>query len=287
MPDTNINELITEAEKKLLAAGIDAGKAEAEIILCELLDCERLKLYLDGHTMITPEIIDRFNQIVEKRLTRYPLQYILGSAYFYGRKFVVNESVMVPCPETELLLESVLRSARLSNSNPVRLLDIGTGSGVVSVSSKLENPDLDVTASDISPDALAVAQKNAGRFGVLEKIRWVESDLFENIDAGMTFDIIASNPPYINSDDYDTLPPEVKADPTLSLLGGKQGMEIIDRLLKQAPDYLNPSGTLAFEIGYDQADLIFERVESDDRYVRCSLLKDLADIDRVVVCKVR
>lgn len=279
--------MISEAEKKLQSAGIDAGKAEAEIVLCDLLDCERLKLYLDGHALITPEIIDRFNQIIEKRQTRYPLQYILGSAFFYGRKFAVNESVMVPCPETELLLESVLRAARLSGSNPVRVLDIGTGSGVVSVSSLLENPDLDVTASDISSGALAVAQKNAKRFGVYDRIHWVKSDLFENIDSSERFDIIASNPPYINSDDYDTLPPEVKADPTLSLLGGDKGMEIIDRLLKQAPDHLNLSGTLVFEIGYDQAELIFERVQADDRYVKYSLLKDLADIDRVVVCKVR
>lgn len=285
MPDNIINELISKAAAKLKAAGIDAGKAEAEIVLCDLLECERLKLYLDGHALITPKIIEDFHHIIDRRQSRYPLQYILGSAYFYGRKFLVDENVMVPCPETELLLESVLRTARLSNASPVRLLDIGTGSGVVSISSKLENPALDVTASDISPDALAVAQKNAELFGVAQDIRWIESDVFSAIDPAQRFDIIASNPPYIASDTYDMLPPEVKADPTLSLLGGKQGMEVIERLLKQAPDYLNPSGTLAFEIGYDQADAIFEIVRADNRYVHYSLLKDLADIDRIVICK--
>ncbi len=286
MGTVNLNELISEADKKLQSVGIDAGQAEAEIILCELLDCERLQLYLEGPKLVTEKVLVNFNDIIDKRMTRYPLQYILGAAYFYGRKFVVNKDVMVPCPETELLLESVLRTARLSKSEPVRMLDIGTGSGVVSVSTKLESPEIEVTASDISTGALAVAKKNAERFGVLDKIDWIQSDLFENIDSSRKFDIIASNPPYINDDDYDTLPPEVKADPTLSLLGGGKGMEIIERLLKEAPEYMNPSGTLMFEIGYDQAELIFSTVEKDDRYISCSLFKDLADIDRVIICKI-
>ena len=285
MADRNINALISEANDILQQAGIDAGQAEAEIILCELLDCDRLKLFLDGPGLLTDEHISQFNTIVERRTSRYPLQYILGSAWFYGRKFVVNESVMVPCPETELLLESVLRTTRLSKSKPVRLLDIGTGSGVVAVSAKLENPNLDVTASDISINALNTARENARRWGVESDIRWIQSDLFEAISPDHSIDIIASNPPYIADDTYDSLPPEVKADPTLSLLGGNRGMEIIERLLQQAPDYLKPAGTLMFEIGYDQAEMIFSIVLNDPRYADCILLKDLADIDRIIICK--
>ncbi|MCK5127819.1 MAG: peptide chain release factor N(5)-glutamine methyltransferase [candidate division Zixibacteria bacterium] len=285
MTKYNINLLVSEADEKLKAVGIDAGKAEAEIILCDLLDVERLELYLNGPSLLDDNIVKSYYEIIEKRLTRYPLQYILGSAWFYGRKFLVDENVMVPCPETELLLESVLRTARLSKSSPVRLLDIGTGSGVVSASSKLENPELDVTASDISTEALKVAQSNARQFGVEENIKWIQSDLFDNIDPNSRFDIIASNPPYIADDTYDTLPPEVKADPTLSLLGGNKGMEIIERLLKQAPDFLNRPGTLIFEIGYDQAEIIFDLVDNNSSYSKCMLLKDLANIDRIVICK--
>ncbi|MEE9443472.1 MAG: peptide chain release factor N(5)-glutamine methyltransferase [candidate division Zixibacteria bacterium] len=284
MANANINKLISDAGHELREVGIDAGTVEAELILCELLDIERLKLYLDGGTLVMPEILKKFYEIVDKRKTRYPLQYILGSAWFYGRKFIVNESVMVPCPETEILLDCVLRTARQMNKKPVRLLDLGTGSGVVAVSARLENENIEVTASDISDDALGVARENASRLGALD-LNFVRSDLFESIDEKLKFDIIASNPPYIKDDDYDGLPPEVKADPQISLLAGSSGMDIIEKLVRQAPDYLNRPGSLIFEIGYDQAELIFEMVDADPRYSGCALLKDLADIDRVVICK--
>lgn len=284
MPDININKIISDAGRELREVGIDAGAAEAEIILCELLDIERLKLYLDGRSLITPEILNQFNEILEKRKTRYPLQYILGSAWFFGRKFIVDENVMVPCPETEILLDCVLRTARLMNKKPVRLLDIGTGSGVVPVSAKLEDDNIEVTASDISDGALGVAKKNAMNLGAND-INFVQSDLYESIDENPKFDIISSNPPYIKDGDYDGLPPEVKADPQISLLAGAGGMDIIEKLVGQAPNYLNRPGSLIFEIGYDQAEIIFEMVDSDPNYSDCTLLKDLADIDRVVVCK--
>ena len=287
MPDLNLNRIISEAARKLEAVGIDAGAAEAEIILCELLDLDRLQLFLEGPGMIDADLVDSFDDIIKRRLTRYPLQYILGSAWFFGRKFLVNESVMVPCPETELLLDSVLRAARFCSSEPVSLLDIGTGSGVVSVSAIQENRELMVTATDISPDALGVARQNAARFDIEDQIDFIESDLFENINREARFDIIASNPPYIADGEYSGLPPEVKADPKNSLLAGEKGMDIIERLIAEAPGYLRRPGFLIFEIGYDQAKIIFDLVNSDKRYTDCSLLKDLAGIDRVVIAKVK
>ena len=130
MENVNVNKLIADAGKKLQEVGIEAGPAEAELVLCDLLDVDRLQLYLHGHALIDDKILQKFNAVIRKRLTRYPLQYILGNAWFYGRKFLVNGDVMVPSPETELLLESVLRSVRFCQSDPVRLLDVGVGSGV-------------------------------------------------------------------------------------------------------------------------------------------------------------
>ncbi len=286
MPDINLNKLIAQAGEKLQEVGIEAGLVEAELILCDLLDFDRLHLYLHGPSMLDDKLLQKFNQVIEKRLTRYPLQYILGNAWFYGRKFLVNEDVMVPCPETELLLDSVVRAARFCKSDPVRLLDIGTGSGVVSISAKLENENLEVTAVDISDEALHVAQVNAGRFEIEDEIRFIRSDLFEALEAGERFDIIASNPPYISVSEYEEVEPEVKADPKLSLLGGPKGLDIINRLVAEAPDYLMRPGFLIFEIGFDQAEVIFDMVKSDGRYSDCSLLKDLADIDRIIICKV-
>jgi len=286
MGTVNLNKLIAEAGSKLQEVGIAAGPAEAELILCDLLDFDRLHLYLHGPSMIDEELIKKFDLIVERRLTRYPLQYILGSAWFYGRKFLVNEDVMVPCPETELLLESVIRAARYCESNPVRVLDVGVGSGVVAISTKLENEALDVTAVDISEAALHVAKVNAEQFEVEDRIRLIRSDLFGAFDPSEKFDIIASNPPYISDHEYETVEPEVKADPQVSLLGGPRGMDVIERLLAEAPNYLTRPGYLMFEIGYDQSREIFDLVQNDGRYTDFSLLKDLSDIDRIVICKI-
>ncbi len=287
MDAVNVNALIAETGKKLREVGIEAGQAEAELILEDLLDVDRLQLYLNGPSLIDETVLKKFHAIVKKRLTRYPLQFILGNAWFYGRKFLVNEDVMIPTPETELLLVSVLRAARFCQSDPVRVLDMGAGSGVVAVSAKLENPDLDITAVDISPDALHVATVNAGRFDVAESIRFMKSDLFEIIDQSERFDIIASNPPYITTGEYDKLEPEVLADPKVSLVSGPKGLDIITRLVSESPGYLTRPGFLMFEIGFDQADEVFSMVKSDGRYVDCSLFKDLSDIDRLVVCKVQ
>jgi len=286
MPGVNLNKIIADAGSRLQEVGIEAGPAEAELVLCDLLDCDRLFLYLHGPSLIDEALLKKFDAIIQKRLTRYPLQYILGNAWFYGRKFLVNEEVMVPTPETELLLESALRAVRFCKSDPVRLLDIGAGSGVVAVSARLENQDIDITASDISPEALRVAKLNAGRFEVDERIRFVESDLFDAFDSSDKFDIIVSNPPYISDRQYEEVEPEVKADPTLALLGGEKGLDVITKLIDRAPDFLTRPGFLMFEIGFDQANEVFSMVKKDGRYLECSLIKDLSDIDRIVICKV-
>lgn len=285
MPIRNLNVLISEATEKLRRAGIDTGQTEAEIVLSHLLDCERLELYLEGNRRLTETIIARFDEIIARRLTRYPLQYILGLAWFFGRSFAVDERVMIPCPETELLLDAVVRIARQMKRRPVRLLDIGTGSGVIAVSAALEDQKMEITAADISAEALAVARYNAERLAPDRPIRFIQSDLFAGLPPGETFDIIASNPPYIADGAYDGLPPEVKADPPLALLAGEKGMDVIEKILRQAPDYIRRPGALIFEIGYDQADIIFDIVAADRRYGQCSLIKDLADIDRIVLCR--
>lgn len=286
MAKVNVNSFIAEAGKKLEQVGIEAGPAEVELILCDLLDVNRLQLFLNGPSLIDEKIRKKFDAVIKKRLTRYPLQYILGNAWFYGRKFLVNEDVMVPTPETELLLESILRSARLCASDPVRLLDVGVGSGVIAISAILENAELDVTAIDISAEALRVAQVNADRFGVADSIRFIHSDLFAALGDDERFDIIASNPPYISTGEYDELEPEVKADPPLALLAGPRGLDVISRLIAEAPDYMERPGVLMFEIGYNQVEEIFTLVDEDGRYAEYTLLKDLNDLDRLIICKI-
>lgn len=285
MSPSVVNQLISVAGVRLQSAGIESGAAEAEIVLCYLLKCERLDLFLSGEKRIDDNIKARFDEIISKRETRYPLQYILGEAYFYGRRFSVDENVMVPTPETELLCENALRYIAYRDFESPAVLDVGCGSGVIAVTMKLESPIAQITSLDLSAAALQVAQENAEALGARD-IVFIESDMFDALDSDSSFDLILSNPPYISDGDYGGLPPEVKADPRLALTSGEQGLDIIKRLLAEGPKYLNDGGKLMFEIGYGQAELIQPLVDDDDRYVSSVLMKDLNDIDRIFILSV-
>lgn len=271
------------AEKRLEEAGIYSPIAEIEIIWEYLLDVDRLNVYLHGAELVDENIIKKFNDIIDKRITRYPLQLILGESYFYGRRFVVTPDVMVPTPETELLCELAINYIRNENINNPEILDIGVGSGVISVTVASELVDAKLTAVDISEKAINVAQENANNHNLADRIDFVQSDRFANIASEKIFDLILSNPPYISEDDYKELSPEVLADPKISLVSGIKGMDMIEPLISEAPDYLKDGGRLMFEIGYNQAELVYDLTGKDKRYKSITILKDLNDIDRVVI----
>lgn len=286
MEKAEFHQLIKDAEHKLREAGIEAAATEVEIILQSILDVERIAIYLHGWTLIDNHTLEKFNNIVAKRATRYPLQYILGEAYFYGRKFLVNPDVMVPIPETELLCELAVNYVRNESIESPQILDLGTGSGVIAVTVAAELPDSWVTAADISRAALTMARKNAAMNEVSSRIQFLVSNLFDSIDPDSKFDLILSNPPYICESDYKTLPPEVLADPKIALTSGAEGLDIIKKLIDRAPHFLNEKGQLMFEIGCDQPEKIAELTESNNRYNSLTIIKDLNDIDRVVILSV-
>ena len=279
----SLPKFISEKAKTLEEIGIDQGQAEVEIILCSILNIERLKLYLDGPELLTEDILTKFENILKRRATRYPLQYILEEAWFYGRKFFVSPSVMVPTPETEMLCESAIRFINLKKLNKPRLLDIGVGSGVISVTMANEIKDATVLSMDISEQALEVAQKNAKDLGSNGRIEFRVSNLFDNLKDNEKFDLILSNPPYISDDEYIDLPPEVLADPKVSLTSGDEGLDAIKEIICTAPIYLKPGGRIMFEIGYNQAERVQEITAEDSRYKSIVILRDLNDIDRVVI----
>jgi release factor glutamine methyltransferase len=279
----NLNQFIVEQGQVLIDAGIEAGRVEIVIILCHLLDCERLQLFLHAEVLVTPEIETKCKEIVQRRAMRYPLQYILEAMWFYGRTFFVSPAVMIPTPETELLCETAIAFIKKEQMKSPKILDIGTGSGVIAVTMTAEVPDANTIALDISDDALAVAKRNAKTLAVNSRIEFRQSDLFAAIKKDERFDLILSNPPYIAEPMYAGLPPEVLADPKISLTSGPEGMDIIKKIVQDAPNYLAPGGLLAFEIGYDQADKVANLTDTDDRYTSISILRDLNDIDRVVL----
>lgn len=283
MDKREFQNLIKNAEKKLEAAGIESPTAEVEIILEHLLDVERLSLYLHGAQLIDDSILGKFREIVDKRITRYPLQYILGEAWFYGRKFRVTPAVMIPTPETEILCDLAINYLKNESIAAPEILDVGVGSGVISVTVAAELPNARVTALDISPEALEVACQNAVALGQSGRIDFVRTDGFDALPESVKFDLILSNPPYIAEDEYKSLPAEVLADPKISLVSGKEGLDFIRRLIQDSPRFLKEKGRLMFEIGYDQADKILELTKDDNRYRSLSIIKDLNDIDRVVI----
>ncbi len=279
----HLPRFISEKGKILEDAGIERGKGEVELILCHILEIERLQLYLHGETLIDDSVLRRFDEIVERRVTRYPLQYILEESWFYGRKFFVSPAVMVPTPETELLCESAIRFIKQRAIARPRIADLGVGSGVISITMAKELPDCEILAIDVSAEAIEVAGKNAVDLKADDRIKFLQSDYFENVPSGERFDLIMANPPYISDDEYKGLPPEVLADPKVSLTSGEEGLDAIKTILKSAPDYLAAGGRIMFEIGYNQAEQVTQLTNDDDRYRSIVIMKDLNDIDRVVM----
>ena len=240
-------------------------------------------MYLHGDSLIDEQAMAKIENIVSKRVTRYPLQYILSESWFYGRCFYVNESVMIPTPETELLCKAAIGFCETNKMQRPRILDIGTGSGVIAVTLAGELIDTEITAIDICQAALDVAKKNAAKLSPEKTISFLKSDLFESLNNTKKFDLVLSNPPYITEEEYLSVPPEVKADPKIAITSGSDGLDAIKVILKKAPDYLAVNGRIMFEIGHKQSEKISKLVESDSRYSSISILKDLNDIDRIVI----
>lgn len=279
----HLPQYISEKAGILEAEGIESGKAEIELILCHVLEVDRLHLYLHGSRLLNETACQRVDEIIQRRVTRYPLQYILGEAWFAGRRFFVSPAVMVPTPETELLCEHAVGFVRSRQLATQRILDLGVGSGVISVTIACELPGASVLALDVSAEAIAVARRNAQEHGAEDTIEFRQSDSFSAVQPDESFDLILSNPPYIREADYAGLPPEVKADPRVALVAGEEGLDAIRTIVRQAPEYLAKDGRIMFEIGYEQGRQVADLTERDKRYRSINIIRDLNDLDRLVI----
>ncbi len=242
-----IREAMKRAAQRLQAAGVPNADYDAAAMLAHVLGEDMLMMRFNGHRPLPPEKAEAYEAILARREAREPMQYILGETDFMGQTFHVEPGVLIPRPDTEILCEEALR--RLSPG--MRVLDIGTGSGALAVSIKKLAPDCDVTAVDVSDAALHIARGNAARNGA--QVRFVKSDCFAAL-AGETFDVIVSNPPYIDREDMAGLMPEVKREPELALFGGEDGLDFYRRISREAGAYLAEGGALLFEIGWKQKD---------------------------------
>lgn len=275
----DVGRALVWAERELAQSGIDTARTDAELMLQELLHAKRSDLYLRPDIELLPGQENILAEWVKRRCARMPLQYILHKAWFMDMELYVDERVLIPRPETELLAETVLEKSR-DMPKPLAILDIGTGSGAIAIALAKYIDECRIWATDISDGALEVARRNAERYGMQHKITFLQGDLFEPV-RGMKFDIIASNPPYIRESDIAELEPEVRMEPRLALSGGYDGLDYYRRL-SQAVDLLKDNGFLIFEIGYDQAGAVSEVLRAsglDDIEVK----KDLAGLDRMVL----
>ncbi len=270
-------ELIRRASESFCAAGIPDPVNDAALLLSHLTGRPPLALRLDEETVLDPSVIDSFKSLAEQRLSRIPLQYLLGEAPFYGRMFRVDFRVLIPRPETELLCEWALELLK-DHSSP-RILDLCCGSGCIGITLKAELPSASVTLSDISPDALDLAAENASLLGA--DVALCRSDLLEAF-SGTSFDLIISNPPYIPSADCDTLQEEVLREPRLALDGGKDGLSVYRRIVREAFHRLSPGGFLLMELGIGEDEAV-SALLSDYGYESIQIREDLSGIRRMIL----
>lgn len=255
------------------------------LIVSKTLNLDKVYLYANVNNIILKKtehdiLKANFEKLIHEDI---PLQYILGSTQFYKEQYIVNENVLIPRADTEILVEKVIE---LINKNNLKtLIDMCSGSGCVGIST-LKNSNLkSALLVDVSDKALEVSKENIKLNDVKESCKTCKSDLFSNIDTSLKFDILVSNPPYINSDIIDTLEPEVKKEPPLALDGGKDGMNFYKRILKELRGFLNDKAYIVFEIGYDQKEKLVS-LSKQFKYIEyIETVKDLSNNDRVVVCR--
>lgn len=278
----HIHAILTSAEAVLRSKGFSTPRLDAEVLLAACLKCDRLALYTRSIDSLTDERAAEFHGWIARRSQGEPVAYIVGEKEFWSLDFYVNRNVLIPRPDTEVLVEEVIRiSEEYGDKDNIKMLDVGTGSGAISVAIASEHPNMTVVAIDSSLQAIKLARRNALRHNVLGRIFFVCASLLKPILG--KFDIVVSNPPYISDSEYDTLPPEVRNfEPRGSLVAGPSGTEFHRDLVAGAKEILNQGGWLVMEMGAGQRTTIENMLREERAYNRISCHRDYAGIERVV-----
>ncbi len=279
---------LENAIEYLAACDVGSPRMNAEVLLMFILGCDRAFLYAYPERELTSDEESRYEAVISERARGVPSQYITGHQEFWGMDFIVNPSVLIPRPETEHLVETVLELARSPLFPPhegrVKIVDVGTGSGAIALALTKELPHADVLAVDVSAAALEVARANAARLELAGRVRFAESNVLVAVERDASFDFVVSNPPYVGLDEADKVQDVVKKfEPIVAVFAGDDGLSVIRRLIPQAHEALRESGWLLMEIGYSMSRTVMELLGKGWRDVRA--VPDLAGIPRVVVAK--
>jgi release factor glutamine methyltransferase len=279
-----IEQSLLEATQTLESAGVPESRREAASLLAHVLERDRAFLIAHSKDELPDDLLKIFNAFVERRAEGEPSQYVTGIQDFYGRSFLVTPDVLIPRPETELLVDAV-RKHLGDPTSPLSICDVGTGSGCIVITLLHQLQNARGIGVDVSPAAITVAQKNAEAHEVNDRLKFVVSDCFNALPRQFSFDLIVSNPPYVSAAALPGLQREVRDyEPSVALSPGVDGLSIIRRLLASAPEFLKDGGLLVMEIGFDQAEATEALIESKV-WDLLEIVPDLAGIPRIVVLK--
>ncbi|MFY0565903.1 peptide chain release factor N(5)-glutamine methyltransferase [Archangium lansingense] len=273
-----VRKILTWTTQHFEKRGVDAPRLTTEVLLAHALKTTRVRLYVDLDRPLEKAELATFRALIERRMAGEPTQYLTGVREFYNRSFKVDARVLIPRPETELLVEAALH--KLPKDGPGMALDVCTGSGCIAISLAAERPQASVMATDLSPDACALARENAQALGVSERVTVLQGNLYAALPPDARFDVVVSNPPYIATEEIATLSAEVRREPHMALDGGPDGLVLIRKVIEGARRVLKPGGLLAMEIGETQGDAVKALLQAagfDDARVE----KDLERRDRL------
>ncbi|MDD4156254.1 MAG: peptide chain release factor N(5)-glutamine methyltransferase [Candidatus Cloacimonetes bacterium] len=276
MANLTLKDILIKSSDFLKNKNIDTPRLDTELIISHFLNINRMDIYLQFERILTQSEQNLIRNAIVERGKRKPLQYIIGIVYFLDSKITVNETVLIPRPETEFMIDYILKN----ESKPTSVLDLCTGSGVIAISIKKKWNDTEVYASDISIDAINIAKQNAENNDT--NISFINSNLFNKINR--KYDLIISNPPYISETDYNNLSPELFFEPKSALVADDNGYFFYKQILQNAKKFLNPNGKLYLEIGANQAEMI-QQTALNNNFNSIKIIKDLANLNRIAIIK--
>ena len=272
-----IQEILSSTIKQLNSNNVEEPNNKAKRLLAFVLNVPKEFLIINDNKELNKKQEVKYKKCIERLIKGEPIQYIIGKQEFMGIDLIVTNDVLIPQPDTEILVEETIKVAK--QYDKPKILDLCTGSGAIAIAIKKYIPEAEIVASDLSSKALRIANNNDRT----KKIRFILSDLFENINE--KFDIIVSNPPYIKTEEIKTLSKEVQNEQLMALDGGQDGLYFYEKIIKQANSYLNQNSYLCLEIGENQKNEIIKKIQYNGKYTNIQTYKDLGGNDRVITCK--
>jgi release factor glutamine methyltransferase len=281
-----VAETLNKSSAYLERKGLENPRLDAEVMLGHVLGLKRIELYLDHDRPMQDHELMTFRSLVKRRLAGCPVQYLTGETEFFSLSFQISSDALIPRPETEILVEAVLKHLK-SRAQPLKVADVGTGCGIIAINLAVHLPQAQLWATDCSQEALALARRNAERHGVTDRISFHQGDLYNPL-RGLegAFAAVVCNPPYVSSDQLEHLPREIRFhEPLVALDGGPDGLDVIRRIVLEAPSFLAAGGILALEVGAGQAPSVEQLIVSTKAFRETWVVEDYARIERVVLAE--